>query len=858
MGGAGSDRRGPRLRLCRSGSIAAVWRDMRASRTSPPGLGGAHPQWAEALAHYGASPTAHDELLRAGEVQAHWLPLLRQPLDPAHRAAGASEVATGHRRDALPFIIAAEEWRSIEAGLGQRARLLNAINTDLYGGQALLREKGLHPALAFANRRYLPACRPGFPAGGATLGLLAFDLGRAPDGSWRVLANHTETPAGLGLALENRIHTASALTAFPRAAANASLDDVLDSFGAEVRQRGAATAAPSDGLCVLLAGDAGQADHADWTALGKQLGFPLLEGNDLVVRRGAVFAKTLTGLKPVAAVLRLLESDACDPLTLSPTSLLGAPGLLNAIAGGGVAAINPIGSGAVGGDAFIPFLPALCEQLLDEPLLLSSPATWWCGQQQEAAQVLERLDQLAVGDAFGSPCGLDGDPTPAQPEAAPSAALRTAIQAQPYRFAGREPLCPSTAPCLMPDGQLKPAPVILRLFVAATANGYQVLPGGLARTTNGLNRLIKDVWIVETGLTPADRAGADGRMPPGGRSLRPPRPATSSDATDPTAANSADAAAILTRHLGDDLFWFGRYLERAGLSIRIFTALGHLIAEGRPSQPEAARQLLQLLSALDFAATDGRSTAAFDEAGLCRLLFDAASDDRLIDLLDRLRRTGMRRRGILPMVAWQAIEGMHQALQSRWRARTPADALRLLDGLALRLAALSGLLDETQLRDQGFWLQRLGKHIERLRLLAAINIEFGVAPMPIDPNRAHLLAQLHNLAEPQAAWAADAGAAWHRLVCDADHPRSMRHQAERIGRCLERLSPQGASQGLTDARNCASALTEQLAQASGAQESAEDGAALRLLNSASAGAAEISALVSAMWFQPQTNPQAPV
>ena len=814
------------------------------SQTSSFGLAGIHPQWTAALADYCARPPAYDELLREGEVRAHWLPLLRQPLTEARSAPSVSDGSPDRRRDALPFIIAAEEWRSIEAGLEQRAQLLNAIHMDLYGAQTLLREQGFPPALAFANRRYLPACRPGISASGATLGLLAFDLGRAPDGGWRVLANRTETPSGLGVALESRIHAASVLKAAAQEAAIASLDEVLNGFGAEVRQRGQATGTPPESLCVLLAGDATQPGHADWRALGEHLGFPLLEGNDLAVRQGSVFAKTLAGLKPVAAVLRLVESDGCDPLTLSPTSLAGTPGLLNAATQRGVAVINPIGSGAVDSDALNPFLPALCEHLLDEPLLLPSPATWWCGQRREAAHVLERLDQLAVGEAFGSPCGLDSDPTPAKPDAASGAALRTAIKAQPYRFAGREPLCPSTAPCLMPDGQLKPTPVTLRLFAAATPGGYRVLPGGMARTANGSNSLVKDVWIAETNRAHT-RSAADDRTPPDSSPAPLMRPVGSPGAAEP-------ATAILTRRLGDDLFWFGRYLERAQTSIRIFTALGHLIAEGRAANPAAAQALLQLLFNLGFAAADGRLTGALDEAGLCRLLFDANGEDSLINLLERLRRTGMRRRGILPTAAWQAIEGIHQAQQSRWRVRGLADALRLLDGLALRLSAVGGLLDETQLRDQGFWLQRLGKHIERLRLLAAINIEFGMAPAPMDPHRLHLLAQLHNLAETQAAWATDAGAAWHRLVCDADHPRSMRHQAERIGRCLERLSPQGSSTGLTEARNCASALTEELATACGVQEAVQGSETQRLLNSASARAAEISALVSAMWFQTQT------
>ena len=828
------------------------------SQISQPGLAGVHPQWVEALAHYGASPSAYDELLREGEVRAHWLPLLGQPLGDVRGAPNAIGGFPDRRWDPLPFPVAAEEWQTIEAGLEQRARLLNAINTDFYGAQRLLREQGFPPALVFANRRYLPACRPGFSASGATLGLLAFDLGRAPDGGWRVLADRTETPTGLGLALENRIHTVSVLTDGAQAAAVASLDDVLNGFRAEIHQRGQVTGAPREGLCVLLAGDATQPDYADWKALSEHLGFPLLEGNDLAVREGSVFAKTLKGLKPVAAILRLVESDNCDPLTLSPTSLSGAPGLLNSATQRGVAVINPIGSGAVEGDALNPFLPALCEHLLDEPLLLPSLATWWCGQRREAAQVLERLDQLAVGEAFGGPCGLEGDSTPAQPDAATDEALRTAIQAQPYRFAGREPLDPSTAPCLMADGQLKPAPVTLRLFAVATPSGYRVLPGGLAWAANGLNSLLKDVWIADT--SPAQVHPATVHHQPPQDATRAPLmdPAPSHGAAEPTPVNVAAGSAVITRRLGDDLFWFGRYLERAQTSIQIFTALGHLIAEGRSSNPETAQVTLQLLSVLGFAVNvNGRSTEALDEAGLCRLLFDTAGDDSLINLLERLRHTGMRRRGILPTAAWQAIESIHQAQQSRWRVRTLAGALRLLDGLALRLAAVSGLLDETQPRDQGFWLQRLGKHIECLRLFAAINIEFGVAPAPMDPNRLHLLAQLHNLADSQAAWAADVGAAWRRLVCDTDHPRSMRHQAERIGRCLERLSPEQSSTGLTEARTCASTLTDELADACRVLEAAQVSEAQRLLSSASARAAEVSALVSAMWFEPQTAPPGP-
>ena len=85
--------------------------------------------------------------------------------------------------------------------------MLNALAADFYGPQKLLRQHGLPPALLFANPGYLPQCL-GYPApDGVFLNRMAFDLGRSPDGQWRVLANHTDAPAGLGYALRNRYGT---------------------------------------------------------------------------------------------------------------------------------------------------------------------------------------------------------------------------------------------------------------------------------------------------------------------------------------------------------------------------------------------------------------------------------------------------------------------------------------------------------------------------------------------------------------------------------------------------------------------------------------------------------------------------
>src|ERR1043165_2370296 len=42
--------------------------------------------------------------------------------------------------DPLPFVLPADEWKTIETGVAQRARVLNAVLADLYGPQRLLAE----------------------------------------------------------------------------------------------------------------------------------------------------------------------------------------------------------------------------------------------------------------------------------------------------------------------------------------------------------------------------------------------------------------------------------------------------------------------------------------------------------------------------------------------------------------------------------------------------------------------------------------------------------------------------------------------------------------------------------------------
>ncbi len=456
-------------------------------------------RWQQAL-RYRPPAGVYDEFLDVnGSVRPRWEHLLDGP--PTETGAEADD--SGHwPLDAFPYIADAREWRHLEAGLLQRARLLNAIVADFYGAQRLVRQQGLPPALLFANPAYLPQCRGQPTPGDRLLHLLAFDLGRAPDGQWRVLANHAEAPTGLGLALQNRIDTRRCLPELPDNGHVATLEEFRRRVAGYIRSgkiRGGKTDAPGSSA-VILSGDERQPGRTDCDYLGRHLGLPVVEGADLTARAGQVLLKTPGGLQPVDTIIRALNSLACDPLELATGSLRGTPGLLAAAAAGQVAVLNAIGSGVVQSPALAGFLPGLCETLLEESLRLPDLATWWCGQPREADHVAARLDTLQLFRAFDRQPAIDTDvdagllPAPLDMH---GEILEQELALRPYDYVGRQPLLLSTMPCWHEPGRLLPAPLTIRLFVAATEQGYRLMPGGLARVATSRGTLSKDIRVVD-------------------------------------------------------------------------------------------------------------------------------------------------------------------------------------------------------------------------------------------------------------------------------------------------------------------------------------------------------------------------
>src|ERR1700722_4147585 len=395
--------------------------------------------------------------------------------------------------DLVPFVIAPGEWQSLEAGLSQRAMLLNKILADCYTQQELIRSRWLSPALVFAQPDFLRSCHNIRALRDIYLHFYAADLARSQDGRWWVISDRTQIPTGAGYALANRLVTSRIL---PESFRENNVQR-LAGFFRDV-QTSLAQIAPraENARVVMLTPGPHNETYFEQSYLARYLGYMLVEGQDLTVRDDIVYLKTLTGLERVDVILRRVDDNFCDPLELRNDSMLGVPGLIEAIRVGNVVVANAPGSGLVQSPAFMAFLPGLCKQILGEELKMPSVATWWCGQASARKFVLENLDKLVVKPAFRPEENFEHN--------FPAAELKKRIEFDPDLFVAQEHVEFSNAPSW--DGKWVSRPFALRVFLVAKPDGgYSVMPGGLARVSpDPSGKFIsmqhggssKDTWII--------------------------------------------------------------------------------------------------------------------------------------------------------------------------------------------------------------------------------------------------------------------------------------------------------------------------------------------------------------------------
>jgi uncharacterized circularly permuted ATP-grasp superfamily protein/uncharacterized alpha-E superfamily protein len=675
------------------------------------------------------------------------------------------------RIDIVPLLIPADEWRFIEAGIIQRAQLLSLLLEDLYGAQVLLAQGHFPAALLYANPAFLrPLVGVRVPAH-SYLHMLAVDLARSPDGQWWVLADRTQAPSGSGYALENRTIVSDVL---PDLFRTSNVLRLAPFFRA---QRDALTnlAQRDNPRIVLLTPGPLNETYFEHSYLARYLGFTLVQGADLTVRQRRVYLKTVDGLEKVDVILRRVDDSYCDPLELRGESLLGVPGLVDAIVAGNVKVANALGSGLIETAAIMPFLPGLCTELLGEKLKLPSVATWWCGQTDALDWVLDHLDSVVVKPAFPS---RNMEPVfGAEIPQAEKGKFVEQLRSHPHEYVAQEQVDLSTAP-VWDNGCLNSRSLVLRTYVLNTGSGWIAIPGGLARVAEAEGSVVsmqrgghsKDAWVLWD--SPVDTFSM----------LRP--------RDEPLELHRVSR--VVPSRVADNCFWLGRYVERAENIARISRAMIPRIRRAEEAELVCLLRLHRCLESGHSKLPKPRQrqpTSVDLEQEMTSLLTDAERPDSLICTLAEVSRTGgnIRERlsGDMIFLIGQLRDSIHIGHGTPF-LEYPA---MLTDCLEL-LSAFSGMERENINRGLGWLFMTTGRRVERAIYLTRLLREIAT---PLTEQDWSLLECLLEVADSSVTYRTryyttlQPIAVLDVLLADETNPRSLDFQLSHLADLYQKL-----------------------------------------------------------------------
>jgi uncharacterized circularly permuted ATP-grasp superfamily protein/uncharacterized alpha-E superfamily protein len=673
----------------------------------------------------------------------------------------------------LPLLIDADDWRDIAAGVVQRAELLERVLQDVYGEGRLIASGALPAAAVAGCRDYLQPAHGVVKPGQPYLHLYAAELGRGPDGKWWVLGDRTQAPSGTGYALANRLILSRTFPNLYREMNVERLAPFFDAFRAGLAAR-ADRSGPR--LCLLTPGPYNET-YFEQAYLARYLGLLLVEGDDLTVRDGILNVRTIAGLKRADVVLRRIDSDFADPLELNGRSRLGVPGLLDVLRAGGTVFANAIGAGVVESRVMLSFMPKLCQQILGEDLRIPNIATWWCGQERECATVLANMDELALAGAFGNAVP-GGKPYQsvigAEMSAEEKAAFRRAVATRRIDYIGQEVVKLSTTPAYK-DGLIAPRPFTLRVYAARTPDGWMVMPGGFCRVshrpdaravTMDLNAESTDVWVLGTApvahstLLPIEEENRVRRL-----------------------------LGNLPSRAADNLFWFGRYLERAEAVLRIIRALSARLIETTTQLPDSTWTLERLKELLDSAGALPEETQSQGTALAAIALFGKDEFGSAFNLVYDARRAASFIRERLSSDTWRLIQDAYEGLDREMsESITEWDISDRVEASLRTLTSISGLCQENMNRGAGWVMLDMGRRVER-----AINTCRFAHELANKNGRADGLSVLLDLIDSQITYRSrylvgvSLPLVRDMVLLDPFNPRSVAFQVDRLNEHLAHL-----------------------------------------------------------------------
>jgi uncharacterized circularly permuted ATP-grasp superfamily protein/uncharacterized alpha-E superfamily protein len=611
--------------------------------------------------------------------------------------------------DPVPAVLPSDEWARIERAVIQRTEVLNLVLSDLYGPRDLLRTKVIPAELIFADPGFVRAWDQIRIAGPVQLVTSGFDIARDSNGDHVVLADRVQAPSGFGYALENRV---VASRVFPSLYRDSEVHRLAPFFRTlRAALQAAAPPGTDDPRIVVLTPGSHSETAFEHAFLARYLGYSLVEGADLTVSGGRVWLRSLGHLERVDVILRRVDPWYCDPVELLPDSHLGVPGLVDACRRGNVSVINPLGAVAVENPGLLAYLPRIAKELLGHDLHMPSVPSWWCGDDTARREVLDRLDQLVFKQLTASGSSIVARPAPIfgwKLTAAERDELRARIEAEPRRWVAQEQVELASTPTLTDTG-VEARRSVLRTYTAARGDSYAAMPGGLTRVaprrdssviSNQAGAISKDTWVLAS--EPERLTGFWLQAGP------------AVEAIAPEGSMSSRAA--------ENLFWLGRYAERAEGLVRVLRVVGDRRNEFHHSATDSGNECLEvLLRALTevtatwpgFAAAGSKLlTEPGDE--LRSLVVDERRPGSLAYDARRLLDAAYAVRDQLSNDTWLVIGTLERDLLGSGASTYPRGVgSATLSRVLQALLALAGLQAESMVRDPGWRFMEAGRRLER-------------------------------------------------------------------------------------------------------------------------------------------------
>jgi uncharacterized circularly permuted ATP-grasp superfamily protein/uncharacterized alpha-E superfamily protein len=766
---------------------------------------------------YRPLPGIFDEMIDDdGRVRAHWQPLLSMLAglgsDEINRRFAAAdrylrdsgvfyhvyEDPAGVERpwplSHVPLLIEPSEWKQLEAGLIQRAALLEAVLADAYGPAQFIRDGRLPAALIAGNPEFLRPLVGVAPPGGSHLGFYAVDIGRGADGRWWVLGDRAQAPSGAAYAIENRLALARAIPDIYRAN---HVERVAPFFRAFQAELSSFNRQDDTRVCLLTPGPMNET-YFEHSYLARYLGLLLVEGEDLAARDDGVFIRTVSGLRRAEVLLRRLDADFADPLELNSASHLGVAGLVQAVRDGKVVIVNALSAGLVEARAMLAFLPALAPVVLGEDLAVPNIATWWLGRADIRDEMTAMLDTMVIAPAFtNSPHNVQlGDGMfGAELDETQRRNLMQSIQDRGVDYVVQEAVTLSTMP-VWRDGRLQPRPFTLRLFLAKMGERWQVMPGGFVRIAESVDAralslqrgaATADAWVLSDG---------------------PVAEVTLLPTPERIAVQRATGA--LPSRAADNLFWVGRYVERAEAMLRLVRSLISRAAEAEDVTAPVIASISALLGAWSAAPGDTRQTPPVLVARA--VLTHGEFEGSLPRLVSAARSAASAIRDRFSPDAWRALSDLVTTIETPL-AIGPAETavIERVEAAVRIISSLSGMAQENMTRLAGWRFLELGRRIERAILTCRCVRWFAYADAPDDG-----LDVLLEFADSQITYrqryvmVAALAPVIDLIMLDPNNPRSVAYQIDRIEIHLAELPRRHAAGRLSSVQQIAASIATRL------------------------------------------------